>query len=536
MTDNKNFFRQQSLERLSSPEGLDQLMEVLDRRDWLPLSALGVFVLAGIVWSVVGRIPVAITGEGILLHPGRVVELQSPVSGQLQELKVQVGDCIKKNATIATIDPSLIPEKLKQENEKLAQLQKQSQEVGYLQKQSTDSELAALQGQQEAKNQRLRAAIANSSSIKEQELEAIRQERIAIEQRLQTAANLSATLREKELTALAQQQLSLQKELDTNQALAPGLKERFEKRKLLSEQGAISSDQLFQARQEYEQTIQQVFRLRTQLKQVDLQRAEARQKYVNNLNNIAADNARLKALKLRESEVEQKYSEALNSISILKAEIQELETRALRLQQENREAQNQRGNLILDTKGNIAQLSKQYQDSRRIESPYSGCILELTTRRGSVLSQGSRIGSIALSDSGPLENVSYFPVGDGKKIKPGMKISVTPSNVRREQYGGIRGIVTHVSSYPITKEGAASLVGNAQLVESLIAKVGPVIEVRSRLETDSSTPSGYRWSSSSGPENVDISAGITGSARVTVEEQAPITLVIPILRQWTGIY
>lgn len=45
----KQIFREESLERLSSPERLDRLMQIVDRRDWLPLSTLGALVVAAIV-------------------------------------------------------------------------------------------------------------------------------------------------------------------------------------------------------------------------------------------------------------------------------------------------------------------------------------------------------------------------------------------------------------------------------------------------------------------------------------------------------
>ncbi|HEY9647242.1 MAG TPA: hypothetical protein V6C88_12770 [Chroococcidiopsis sp.] len=64
-----NIFRQKSLERLSSPEQLDQLMQVVNPRSWLSLAALGSLVLLTVVWSIVGRIPITATGKGILVRP-----------------------------------------------------------------------------------------------------------------------------------------------------------------------------------------------------------------------------------------------------------------------------------------------------------------------------------------------------------------------------------------------------------------------------------------------------------------------------------
>ena len=117
-----------------------------------------------------------------------------------------------------------------------------------------------------------------------------------------------------------------------------------------------------------------------------------------------------------------------------------------------------------------------------------------------------------------------------------MQIYITPNTVRRERFGGIVGTVTQVSPLPITKEGTISIVGNPEIVEELIAKVGPVIAVRAELERDSSTPSGYKWSSSRGPENLPITSGTTTIVRVTIEQQAPIALILPIIREKSGIY
>ena len=69
-------FRQKSLESLSSPERLDQLMYVADAKSWLPLSALGALALVVLVWSIFGKIPVTVSGQGIIVFPRRVVSLQ----------------------------------------------------------------------------------------------------------------------------------------------------------------------------------------------------------------------------------------------------------------------------------------------------------------------------------------------------------------------------------------------------------------------------------------------------------------------------
>ena len=183
----------------------------------------------------------------------------------------------------------------------------------------------------------------------------------------------------------------------------------------------------------------------------------------------------------------------------------------------------------------IALNSTQIQRNGDIVSEYSGRILEVVASRGQVLSAGARIASIELDDSSQsLVTLAYFPVADGKKIRPGMQVQITPDTVERQRFGGIRGTVSTVSTQPITREGAMAAVGNAEVVQGLM-NGGAYIAITAQMQRDSSTVSGYAWSSSPGPA-LTMSAGLTATVRTTVEERAPITYILPFLRSVSGIY
>ena len=49
------------------------------------------------------------------------------------------------------------------------------------------------------------------------------------------------------------------------------------------------------------------------------------------------------------------------------------------------------------------------------------------------------------------------------------------------------------------------------------------------------TPSGYQWSSSTGP-TLPMTAGTTTTGRVVLEQRAPLTYLWPILREASGLY
>jgi hypothetical protein len=62
-----SLFREEALEQVSSPEQLDQLMQIVNLKDWLPIAALGFLLALALLWSVFGRIPIFIEAKGVLL-------------------------------------------------------------------------------------------------------------------------------------------------------------------------------------------------------------------------------------------------------------------------------------------------------------------------------------------------------------------------------------------------------------------------------------------------------------------------------------
>ena len=96
-------FRKVALERLSSPEQLDQLLEVTTPRAWLALVALGALLVIGLVWGFAGSIPTLAAGEGILIRRGGVMDLVATANGQVDDVLVRVGDVIEKGQRVASI-------------------------------------------------------------------------------------------------------------------------------------------------------------------------------------------------------------------------------------------------------------------------------------------------------------------------------------------------------------------------------------------------------------------------------------------------
>src|ERR1700751_5080717 len=101
---NTKIFREEALEHMSSPEQLDQLLQVVNRKSWIPIATIAVLLLCAITWSVFGRIPMTVEGVGLLVYPRQVVSLQFPSSGQVVELNIKVGDLVQKGQVLGRIN------------------------------------------------------------------------------------------------------------------------------------------------------------------------------------------------------------------------------------------------------------------------------------------------------------------------------------------------------------------------------------------------------------------------------------------------
>ena len=74
-------FRKSALDRLSSPEQLDQMIRVTRPEGWLALVAAGACVLAALAWAFLGAIPERVHGEGVVGRDGRAFVYLRPVDG-----------------------------------------------------------------------------------------------------------------------------------------------------------------------------------------------------------------------------------------------------------------------------------------------------------------------------------------------------------------------------------------------------------------------------------------------------------------------
>ena len=170
--------------------------------------------------------------------------------------------------------------------------------------------------------------------------------------------------------------------------------------------------------------------------------------------------------------------------------------------------------------------------SQRITAPAGGRVIEVKASVGSVLRPGQPV--ISIEPGGKrIELLIYVPPADGGRVKPGMEVLITPSTVRREEHGALKGVVSNISAFPASLEGMVSVLQNRSLARS-ISENGQPYAGRVALSADPSTLSGFSWTSPKGAHQ-EVASGTLATAEIKVESQTPITLVVPLLKETFGL-
>ncbi|MBP2230946.1 HlyD family secretion protein [Azospirillum agricola] len=119
-----SLFRKSALDRLSSPERLDTVFVAASPGYWIAFLALALLVASAVAWSLIGRLPTRVAGDGILLSArGEVFSAAAKGPGSLREFLVQPGERVSAGQTLAVIDQSLAVRRRDAEAATLAQME-----------------------------------------------------------------------------------------------------------------------------------------------------------------------------------------------------------------------------------------------------------------------------------------------------------------------------------------------------------------------------------------------------------------------------
>ena len=374
-SEKRQIFREKSLQKLSSPDRLDQLLRIVRPHVWLMLLGIGLGLALAISWSILGRIPETATGTAILVRPKQVVYFESSGSGQIKSIAVKVGDRVRRGDLLANLSLPTLETDLQQEGVKLEHLKSRVSEITLLDR-----------------------------GLVEKKREHMDRTRKLMRERQKNVRESAQAYKLRTELYLAEQRANIDTARNRAEELGKLLQERYEAYRDLEDQGLSSRDQL----------------------------VEQRTRMVDNELEMANLSVRDQALKLQENAAREVYEEDMDLVRDLEIQLSELDLEDLTLRQSLREDELDDAAKIQEIELRMEFLQKKLQHEGSLYSEYNGTVLEVSVTPGAQVGIGQRMGRMEAEDgAAELKAAAFFTIRDGKKIRPGLKISVSPANTTK---------------------------------------------------------------------------------------------------------
>ena len=138
-----------------------------------------------------------------------------------------------------------------------------------------------------------------------------------------------------------------------------------------------------------------------------------------------------------------------------------------------------------------------------IRSMARGRVIEVLATPGDMLTPGTPLLMMESTKPGRLKALVFVSAWKGSRLKPGMKVQLLPTMVRREQFGFLLGKVLTVSPYPVSPKSLRARLRHEGLVQTLTQKSAPIaveVELQRPQASRKGQASKYRWSNPPGPK------------------------------------
>jgi len=162
----------------------------------------------------------------------------------------------------------------------------------------------------------------------------------------------------------------------------------------------------------------------------------------------------------------------------------------------------------------------------RVNAPFRARVLEVAASSGQAVLEHAPL--LTLEPAGqPLRAVLFMPESMAGQIQPGLEVRLIPKDFPPQQYGFLAGTVSHVTPAPISDRGLReALNGEAQVQLCIVHRRRIRVDVD--LHPDSHNPSGWQWSSHSGPPQLPSRTEVR--AEIVLRQERPIARVLPWAR------
>ena len=124
-------FRQAAMQMLQSPEQLNQLVKVTQPYSWVALSAAGLALAVALAWSILGRLPTMVIGEGVLIRQGGTFSIVSQGNGVVTDIAdLTVGKRVARGQVLARLSQPELVQQVAAQQAVVKRLQAEQAEAG----------------------------------------------------------------------------------------------------------------------------------------------------------------------------------------------------------------------------------------------------------------------------------------------------------------------------------------------------------------------------------------------------------------------
>lgn len=527
-------FRDKAVERLSSPERLDELMQVIKPRGWWWVGSLSFVTFSILTWSILGRIPITVMGQGVLVYKAKVTEMQTIASGRVIAIDIKVGQTVKMGDILMKLEQPELNQELQQKENQLKLLKQQFARENRLRNQEDSQQRQTLTQKRNNYAKQIKDALTFGQLLTDKNLKAINSQRQDLIRQIGQLQTIGIKTLVASQNAINAQRQSLNEQMAKADEMLANLQQIYTKQKELQAKQLITANIILQTEQQILQIFDQNASIKSSLKQLESQEAQLRESELGNSNQISNLQNQIQQLEIQATQTDQSFLENQRRVEELQNQLTQVDSQLTQIGLDTRKILDDQASQIFNLRSEIDQIKLKIRQNSQVISQYSGEIIDVQVTKGEIINPSQSVVKIMRADvEDELVSFSFFSIGDGKQVKEGMRTEITPSTVQKQDYGGIIGQVERVSSFPITVEEATIVIGDATLAQNFMAEER-TIAVLSSLKTDPRSYSGYQWSSRQGPDQ-KITQGTTTITQITVDKRSPISFVLPFFRAVTGL-
>ena len=131
----------------------------------------------------------------------------------------------------------------------------------------------------------------------------------------------------------------------------------------------------------------------------------------------------------------------------------------------------------------------------------SGCVIDRNVHAAKWCNPAALVHIGSGTQETNLESLAFFSPGDGKRLKAGQRVRITPSSTKQQRHGGLKGS-DHIRRLPVNDQALVKRLGLESLLDAARTEPkAPLIEVKTSMKLDPRTVSGYDWGGP-GPDEI----------------------------------